>query len=271
MLDMERDAGIFGRLEIDIIVRWMWYFIKYYKTMEEVELSAFLLNYYMTEEDQSDHIGKLNEASRSKIVEFLCKSFFVHSDMLFESCFEGMTMEEVTTSINEAGHRATKRVAGGPRPNHGMGESAKQITKRNEQNETAKAKSAAYDATSMPGKAEDRKRYSRELTNFCNKKLFKEYKYSPFYVVCRLRLNAWLIKRNYNKHPTAVDNDLGKAFDCCQSLLDVMENQLDNAEYVVGKRSIRQLKEKTPWYEKRQPSGVYVHFQQSSEIHGPTI
>ena len=121
--------------------------------MQEVELSAFLLNYYMKEEDQSDHIGKLEAASRSKIVEFLCKSSFVHSDMLFESYFEGMKMEEVTICINEAWHRAEKRVAGGPRPNHTLGESAKRITKRTDQVENAKAKSATYNATSMPGKA----------------------------------------------------------------------------------------------------------------------
>ena len=87
ILDGERDKDIFGRVEIDIIVRWMWYFIKYYKNMGEVEMSAYLFNFYMTEEDQSEHITVLQSATRSKIVEFLCKSFFVHSDMLFESCF----------------------------------------------------------------------------------------------------------------------------------------------------------------------------------------
>ena len=118
----------------------MWYFIKYYRTMEEVEMSAFLFNYYMTEEDQSDHITCLEAATWSKIVEFLCKSFFAHSDMLFESCFEGMMMEEVITSINEAWHRATKRVAGGLCPNHDLGESAGRINKMTEQNETVKGK-----------------------------------------------------------------------------------------------------------------------------------
>ena len=95
--------------------------------MEEVELSAYFMEYYMTEADQTDHITTLNEISRSRILEFLCKSFFVHSEMLFESCFDGMTMEEVTTSINESWHRATKRVEGGPRPNHDLGDSMQKI------------------------------------------------------------------------------------------------------------------------------------------------
>ena len=128
--------------------------------MEEVQLSAYLFEYYMTEEDQSQHITTLQEATRAKIVEFLCKSFFVHSEMLFESCFDGMTMEEVTTSINEAWHRATKRVEGGPRPNHDLGESMQRINKRTNQNTTSKAKRSAFDATAKPAKAEDRKKYS---------------------------------------------------------------------------------------------------------------
>ena len=48
---MERDKSIFGSLEIDTIVTWMWYFIKHYNTIEEVECSAFLFNYYMTEKE----------------------------------------------------------------------------------------------------------------------------------------------------------------------------------------------------------------------------
>ena len=162
--------------------------------------------------------------------------------MLFGSCFEGMNVEEVTTSINEAWHRATKRVVGGPRPNHSLVESAKRITKRNEQNEKAKAKSAAYDATSMPGMAKDRKRYSRELTNCC-KKTVQRIQIFVFLRGVPSQPQYMLIKRNYNKHPITVDDDLGKAFDYCQSMLDIMKTQLDNAEYVMENRSIRQLKE----------------------------
>ena len=41
VLDGERNKDILNRIEIDIVVRWLWYFIKNYKTMEEVELSAY--------------------------------------------------------------------------------------------------------------------------------------------------------------------------------------------------------------------------------------
>ena len=207
-------------------------------------MSAFLFNFYMTEEDQSEHITVLQSATRSKIVEFLCKSCFVHSDMLFESCFEGMTMEEVTTSINEAWHRATKRVAEGPRPNHDLGKAAKRINKRTAQNEASKGKEAAFAATSIPAKSEDRKRYCRALIDYCNRKLYKEYKSSRHYEMFRFHANAFFIKRNYDKYPPTPDEDLGKCFTYCQSMLDVMVTQMDESTHSVEKKTIRDLKDK---------------------------
>ena len=60
-----------------------------------------------------------------------------------------------------------------------MGEAAKRITKRTEQNEATKAKRAPYDATSVPAKAEDIKQYmaltTKLLTDYYNRKLYKEY------------------------------------------------------------------------------------------------
>ena len=61
--------------------------------MEEVELSAYFMEYYTTKVDQTDHIATLEKNTRSKILEFLSDHFFVHSKMLFESNFDGMTME----------------------------------------------------------------------------------------------------------------------------------------------------------------------------------
>ncbi len=134
VLDYEREKSILGHIEIDVIVRWMWYFIKTYRTMEEVQMSAYFINWYMTENDQTYHISSLDDGSRTKIWYFLCKSFFPNSDMLFESSFDGVTFKKVTTSICEAWHRATKRVAGGPKPNHDIGESSKRINRLTEQN-----------------------------------------------------------------------------------------------------------------------------------------
>ena len=38
-LTMVRNSGVESSVEIDLIVRWLWYFIKYYENDEEVDLS----------------------------------------------------------------------------------------------------------------------------------------------------------------------------------------------------------------------------------------
>mmetsp|Transcript_18532 Transcript_18532/g.44576 ORF Transcript_18532/g.44576 Transcript_18532/m.44576 type:complete len:336 (+) Transcript_18532:565-1572(+) len=225
----------------------MWYFIKNYKTMEEVELSAYFMEYYMTEVDQTDHIATLDKITRSKILEFLCKSFFVHSEMLFESNFDGMTMEEVTTSINEAWHRATKRTDGGPRPNHNLGESMQKIKRRTDQNTASKAKRAAFDATAKPAKMEDMSKYDTGLTDFCNKHLFMSFKRSRTNEIYRLNENTWLVKRNEDLYPASVEDDLGKAHAYCQRLLDVMTKNIDESTDSIEKKCIESLKEKMTW------------------------
>jgi len=239
VLDVERNKDILNRIEIDIVVRWMWYFIKNYKTMEEVELSAYFMEYYMTEVDQTDHIATLDKITRSKILEFLCKSFFVHSEMLFESNFDGMTMEEVTTSISEAWHRATKRVDGGPRPNHDLGFSMQKIKTRTDKNTVSKAKRAAFDATAKPPKQEDRLKFDTGFTDFCNKHLFNSFKRSTTNEIYRVNKNTWLVKRNHDLYPTTVEDDLGKAHAYCQSLLDTMNKNIDESTDSLEKKSLK--------------------------------
>ena len=44
----EKNKSILTRVEIDLIVKWLWYFIKHYENSDEVEFSMMLLNYYQT-------------------------------------------------------------------------------------------------------------------------------------------------------------------------------------------------------------------------------
>jgi hypothetical protein len=62
----KRNRDATSRIEIDLVVRWLWYFIKYYETEEEINLSMELLNFYLKEEDQSIHFGETSEVAREK-------------------------------------------------------------------------------------------------------------------------------------------------------------------------------------------------------------
>ena len=64
----------------------------------------------MSEEDHSEHITEPEESVCSKIITFLCKSFFTDSELLFASYLDKMKMGEVTTSINNKWHRSTKKI-----------------------------------------------------------------------------------------------------------------------------------------------------------------
>ena len=60
-LSKKRTRALFPRVEIDLIVKWLWYFIKHYENSDEAEFSMVLLNYYLNEKDQSLHFGELED------------------------------------------------------------------------------------------------------------------------------------------------------------------------------------------------------------------
>ena len=45
ILATERDKNNVCRVEVDVFIKWLWYFIKYYKNADEVELSMTLFNF----------------------------------------------------------------------------------------------------------------------------------------------------------------------------------------------------------------------------------
>ena len=63
-------------------------------------------------------------------------------------------------------HRATKRVEGGPRPNHDLGDSMQRIKQRTDQNTTLKARRAAFDATAKQAKKMTEENMTRVLPTF---------------------------------------------------------------------------------------------------------
>ena len=55
----EKDKDVGACVEIDVIVRWLWHFIKYYETKEESNVAMALMTQYLTE-DQSHHFGEIS-------------------------------------------------------------------------------------------------------------------------------------------------------------------------------------------------------------------
>ena len=81
----------------------MWYFAKHYKDSDKIELSTYLLNHYLTE-NQDTYFAVLEDEFRGKLREFITKSYMEHRKKLFGAYFPGMTIGFVTTSINKPWH-----------------------------------------------------------------------------------------------------------------------------------------------------------------------
>ena len=66
-----KSDNILSRVEVDVIVHWMWYFVKHYENDEEIELSSTLMNFYLGGDDQDLHFGQLDSEVRLLISNFL--------------------------------------------------------------------------------------------------------------------------------------------------------------------------------------------------------
>ena len=155
MLTKVKNSSILSKIEIDVIERWLWYFIKNYETKEEVELCLDLLDAYLNDEQQSLHIGNIDKADRQLILEFITSSFKNHQTKLFEPEFDCAHMGNVTTSASEGYHRGLKNASLGPRPCDDMCVAVKKIIDLANVREDEKSKKAASDANSTYAKAED--------------------------------------------------------------------------------------------------------------------
>ena len=77
-----KTSNIMSRVEIDVIVRWLWYFVKHYINSDKIEFSTNLMDYYVTEEDQSGHFGQIPVDTWKLIHQFLTKYFFSRSEII---------------------------------------------------------------------------------------------------------------------------------------------------------------------------------------------
>ena len=94
-----KDRSILCRAEIEVFFFWMWYFSKFYETIEEINMTMKMLIYYLSD-DQSGHIAVHESSFRRELREFLTKSFFENKHSLFDAYFTGMTLGRTSSSHN---------------------------------------------------------------------------------------------------------------------------------------------------------------------------
>ena len=167
MLVAAKNKSILARAEIDVFIRWMWYFAKHYETVKEINISAKLLKLYMTE-DQNSHFAVHEEEFRRLLTEFMITSYLEKGHKMFDAYMPGMTLAQITSSGNESYPSAVKYVADGPRPCHDLDESKNRLDRGESNRNHIKAKRNNFDATAVYGKQEGRDDSIREFTDYCN-------------------------------------------------------------------------------------------------------
>lgn len=225
-----RKTGVSTSIEIDMIVRWLWYFIKYYECADEVDLAMMFLQHYLTE-SQDRHYGTISDDLRKEMREFITKSFQCNGNKLFEASFADiMSMGNVTTAINECEHRVYKKHSQGPRPQHDLAEARKRIDNINERKEGAKSRKVAADMKSSLGKAKEREMKDDRLTDYCNELLLEEQRQAGKYCTYRASEFLFYVKRMYFDHNTSPEEDLALPEQICNNLfekIDVASEDLD--------------------------------------------
>jgi len=196
-------------IEVDTIIKWLWYFIKYYESTEEVNFAYQLLDLYLTE-DQTSHFGDIDDNVRQDIKEFITKNFHLHRTTLYESEYPSiMTLGNCTTSVNEAEHRVYKHHCLGPRPCDNVATAAKKINKLNKMREGTKTRQVAHDMRSSLGTSDAREMVDERLTDRCNKTLLSEHEAAnKHYSLYRPSQFQFYVKRNYFASPSTAEDDL---------------------------------------------------------------
>jgi len=216
-----KNSSVLSKIEIDVLERWLWYFIKNYETKEEVDFCLKLLDAYLNDDQQILHIGEVDKTDRQLILEFITSSFKNYRQKLFESEFNTCAhMGNVTTSGSEGYHRGLKKAALGPRPDDDLCVAARKIVDLANVREDEKSKKAASDANSTFGKADDRERTVREFSTFCNDKLSAESVFSDDYLQFHAAEDTFLVKCNYAKVDFDLDRELGMSIDEINKLFD---------------------------------------------------
>ncbi len=219
LLSRIKKSCILSKIEMDVLERWLWYFIKEYESDEEVKLCMGLLQAYINDDDQSTHIGEVKKEYRTDILEFVMKSFAGRSHKLFSACFDTRDLGNTTTSASEGYHRGIKNAAEGVRPCDPMHIVAKKLVKMAESSSNDKSQKASSDANSVYAKKKDREDTVTEFSNFANDNISEQFRDCEVrYLQRRVAENAFLVKRDYTKDDEK--NNMGIHVDKCNAFFN---------------------------------------------------
>jgi hypothetical protein len=237
-----RNSSVNNSVEVSLITRWLWYFIKHYETEEEVNLAMKLIKQYLNE-DQSSHKGEIDEDTRAAIRGFFTKSFECNKGMLCEGYFNGvMTLGNCTTGVSEAEHRAYKNSATCLGPGDDLAESTDKLIIRAETKDAVKGRSMTHQIRSHSGKADDRYKKADELSDYANKMMLEQYNSAGELVAYRASDDLFYIKKDYRHDKVYSPEEIEAAESECDDLFANASNQKKGVQFGSGKEAVEDFK-----------------------------
>ena len=189
-----KSRSISGGIEFDVIVSWLWSFIKRPMTVDQAAHSHELLCEHLNE-DESKHTGTMGDDLRELLIKYADESFFALRNKLFHHVFADVSfMGNWTSNVNEAEHRTLKWMEGGPKPSDALDIAQKRIAAQTQKRDRAKDRQVAFDMTGVVTNSSLAGKTVVEVTGFCNTLLQKRHSLSSKQQVFRVSQTQFWVK-----------------------------------------------------------------------------
>jgi hypothetical protein len=124
--------------EWQAIVGWLWSIFKDPETKQETELMVCLLNEYL-DEDESSHKGSLGNGLKTKLCDYLTKSFEPDLGFIAGHAFVSvLSLQKTTSTMVEIENSALRRRPDGIKRCHHIAETKKRLSTHGKQKDRAK-------------------------------------------------------------------------------------------------------------------------------------
>ena len=211
-----RNTNVSGGIEFDMIIKWLWSFLKELETEEEANLSMHFFHEYM-EEEEKFHAGQMGESLRDKLKIWVSTKFQPQRNKLFAYVYMSvMGFEGTTSSVNEAENRSLKWSHAGPRPCDSLDSSHARIEALSARRDRTKDRQSAVNMGSIPGHPKGRKLIVPELTQYCSELLYKQHSQKDFYTHYMLSPTIFYVRRLYEEgtHESSLETDDSERLYC---------------------------------------------------------
>jgi hypothetical protein len=180
--------------EWQAIVGWLWSIIKDTETKQETELMVCLLNEYL-DEDESSHKGSLGSGLKTKLCDYLTKSFEPDLGFIAGHAFVSvLSLQKTTSTMVEIENSALRRRPDGIKCCHHIAETKKRLSSHGKQKDRAKKQRTLQSLDRIPSQVPAREVVVDGITKYCNNHLQTQHRLSNNYVTYRVSDTTCYVK-----------------------------------------------------------------------------